>query len=111
MAMELYVPAKGGPGTSHGIVGELTRTTINNVVVRIGDIVEFDHRGNRVSGLVVKDHYSKKPIIWGWASGSDKLFSKPWNLKLISNVENIRVGQMVSHRLYAREYVDESSSV
>ena len=40
MAMELYVPAKGGSGTSYGIVGEITKTTINNVVVRIGDIVE-----------------------------------------------------------------------
>ena len=44
MAMELYVPARGGPGTSHGIVGALTNTTINNVVVRIGDIVEFVHQ-------------------------------------------------------------------
>ena len=65
MAMELYVPARGGPGTSHGIVGALTKTTINNIVVRIGDIVEFVHQDKRVSGLVVKDHYSKKPIIWG----------------------------------------------
>ena len=104
MVMELYVPAKGGPGTSHGIVGELTRTTINNVVVRIGDIVEFDHRGNRVSGLVVKDHYSKKPIIWGWASGSDELFSNTFDLKLIPNVSNIRAGQQISYRIYAREY-------
>ena len=110
MAMELYVPAKGGSGTSYGIVGEITKTTINNVVVRIGDIVE-SVRDKRVSGLVVKDHYSKKPIIWGWASGSDELFSKPWNLKLISNVENIRVGQMVSHHIYVREYSNESSSV
>lgn len=111
MAMELYVPARGGPGTSHGIVGALTNTTINNVVVRIGDIVEFVHQDKRVSGLVVKDHYSKKPIIWGWASGSDELFSKPWNLKLVSNVENIRVGQMVSHHMYVREYSNESNSV
>lgn len=110
MAMELYVPARGGPGTSHGIVGALTNTTINNVVVRIGDIVEFVHQGKRVSGLVVKDHYSKKPIIWGWSSWSSKLFSNPFDLKLISNVENIRAGQMISHRLYAREY-NESSTV
>ena len=104
MAMELYVPARGGPGTSHGIVGALTNITINNVVVRIGDIVEFDHRGNRVSGLVVKDHYSKKPIIWGWASGSDELFSNTFDLKLIPNVSNIRAGQQISYRIYAREY-------
>lgn len=111
MAMEHYVPARGGPGTSHGIVGALTNTTINNVVVRIGDMVEFDHQGKRVRGLVVKDHYSNKPIIWGWASGSSELFSKPWNLKLIPNAENIREGQMVSHHMYVREYSNESNSV
>lgn len=111
MAMELYVPARGGPGTSHGIVGALTNTTINNVVVRIGDMVVFVHQDKKVRGLVVKDHYSNKPIIWGWASDSSELFSKPWYLKLIPNVENIRVGQMVSHHMYVREYSNESNSV
>lgn len=63
MAMELYVPARGGPGTSHGIVGALTKTTINNIVVRIGDIVEFVHQDKRVSGSPIWYYVAVPTII------------------------------------------------
>lgn len=108
MALELHTH---GTDTTYGVVGAVTKVTIRNVPVRVGDIVEFTYKGKRVQGVVVIDSYSKQPTIWGWSSWSSKLFSNPFDLKLISNVDNIRAGQMISHRLYAREYVGESSSV
>ena len=69
------------------------------------------HGKGQVQGLVVVDPHLREAIIWGWASLSRELFSNTFDLKLISNVDNIRAGQMISHRLYAREYVGESSSV
>lgn len=111
MALELHVRGNDGPSTSYGIVGVVTKVTVQNRPVRVGDLVEFTYKGKRVQGVVVIDSYSKQPTVWGWSSWSSKLFSNPFDLKLIPNVENIRAGQMISHRLYVREYVDESSSV
>ena len=111
MSLELYLRGNGDRSLPYGIVGSLTSITINNVPVRVGDLVEFPYGKGRVQGLVVVDPYLRETIIWGWASLSRELFSNPFDLKLISNVDNIRAGQMISHRLYAREYVGESSSV
>lgn len=111
MALELHARNNGDTSTTYGVVGALTTITVKNRPVRVGDLVEFTYNGKRVQGVVVIDSYSKQPTVWGWSSWSSKLFSNPFDLKLIPNVENIRAGQMISHRLYAREYVDESSSV
>jgi hypothetical protein len=104
MALEIYLYGNGGRGSSYGIVGAVTTITIRNVPVCVGDIIEFTYKKDRIQGLIVIDPYSNKPIVWGWASMSDKLLSNPFDLKLIPNVSNIRAGQQISYRIYAREY-------
>lgn len=103
MTLELYLRGNGDRSLPYGIVGSLTSITINNVPVRVGDLIEFTHGKGRVQGLVVVDPYLRETIIWGWASLSRELFSSTFDLKLIPNVSNIRAGQQISYRIYARE--------
>ena len=109
MALELYLYGNGGRGSSYGIVGAVTTITIRNIPVCVGDIIEFTYKKDRIQGLIVIDPYSNKPIVWGWASMSDELLSNPFDLKLIPNVSNIRAGQMIGHRIYAREYNESNT--
>ena len=103
MTLELYLRGNGDRSLPYGIVGSLTSITINNVPVRVGDLIEFTHGKGQVQGLVVVDPYLRETIIWGWASLSRELFSNTFDLKLIPNVSNIRAGQQISYRIYARE--------
>lgn len=104
MSLELYLRVNGDRSLPYGIVGSLTSITINNVPVRVGDLIEFTHGKGQVQGLVVVDPHLREAIIWGWASLSRELFSNTFDLKLIPNVSNIRAGQQISYRIYAREY-------